>query len=436
MKILRVLFLIIFIQYTNSSFANDVYGMIGKTVLLSGNIGGIGDYMYNQEAYQKKKYNNKNHFTTSIIGKPILVKDVFLYDEGKEYKESCCIVFEFNGDIGVIKIPLYIPMGEAHPFCISKMDNKLSRLSKGLCYRYKISDIIINYCDFSEILSYDEMFAHQTLIPKNSKISPLKQNVKYEYLGYKVSGNSCMALFSNMGQVIQIPFKSSEFLENLLTETDYIKENTSHIDSTSIDTIKRKYVGKEIYVSVGNYCFYTIDSISLPFPKCKSEIYNKGDKFYQCVDFLLMLPYENTSSKLNYYAIVFDEAKNEYLAISSGLFESNNHIQMAVDRRAYEAKMDEEYAREQRERQEKADKDNAIYINDLAKHYGRKNALAIFNNEVEIGFTKEMCRESWGNPSLTRTGQSKSGSYEIWIYDTGQYLYFKGNKLVSIEETE
>ena len=52
---------------------------------------------------------------------------------------------------------------------------------------------------------------------------------------------------------------------------------------------------------------------------------------------------------------------------------------------------------------------------------------------VRIGWTKEMCMESWGEPKRINKTTSKYSISEQWVYDSGSYLYFESGKLVTIQ---
>lgn len=47
--------------------------------------------------------------------------------------------------------------------------------------------------------------------------------------------------------------------------------------------------------------------------------------------------------------------------------------------------------------------------------------------------TKEMCRESWGEPEDINKTTSSYGTHEQWVYGYGSYLYFENGKLTTIQ---
>ena len=69
----------------------------------------------------------------------------------------------------------------------------------------------------------------------------------------------------------------------------------------------------------------------------------------------------------------------------------------------------------------------------LIKKYGHTNGTLISEGKVRIGMTKEMCRESWGEPEDINKTTSSYGTHEQWVYGYGSYLYFENGKLTTIQ---
>jgi len=69
----------------------------------------------------------------------------------------------------------------------------------------------------------------------------------------------------------------------------------------------------------------------------------------------------------------------------------------------------------------------------LTKKYGRANAQKIIDGYVVIGFSKQMCKEAWGEPRYINTTTGSWGSSEQWVYGSGTYLYFENGKLTTIQ---
>lgn len=70
---------------------------------------------------------------------------------------------------------------------------------------------------------------------------------------------------------------------------------------------------------------------------------------------------------------------------------------------------------------------------ELAQKYGVSIADLIIQGKVQIGMTQEMCKEAWGNPYNINRTIGEFGTYEQWVYGSGQYLYFENSKLITIQ---
>jgi len=69
----------------------------------------------------------------------------------------------------------------------------------------------------------------------------------------------------------------------------------------------------------------------------------------------------------------------------------------------------------------------------IIKKYGAQNAKLIFEGKVKIGFTKQMCIKSWGEPEEINKTSGSYGVHEQWVYGTGSYLYFENGILTTIQ---
>lgn len=82
--------------------------------------------------------------------------------------------------------------------------------------------------------------------------------------------------------------------------------------------------------------------------------------------------------------------------------------------------------------QKQLERENAMKIRyqDLSLKYGETNALKIMANSYEVGWNKNMIRESIGEPNKINRTVNQFGVSEQWIYvDRNLYLYFDDNKL-------
>lgn len=66
----------------------------------------------------------------------------------------------------------------------------------------------------------------------------------------------------------------------------------------------------------------------------------------------------------------------------------------------------------------------------LIKKYGVSIADKILKEKVWVGMSKDMCRDSWGNPDDINTTTTIHGSTEQWVYGYS-YVYFNTNGQVT-----
>ena len=59
----------------------------------------------------------------------------------------------------------------------------------------------------------------------------------------------------------------------------------------------------------------------------------------------------------------------------------------------------------------------------LSQKYGKVNAVLIAKGKVEIGMSKEMCKESWGIPLKNDVEKTKANTKETFIYGWSKRLY-------------
>ena len=69
---------------------------------------------------------------------------------------------------------------------------------------------------------------------------------------------------------------------------------------------------------------------------------------------------------------------------------------------------------------------------ELTRKFGSANAKMIVDGYIKIGMTKQMCRESWGEPDEINRTITSYGSSEQWCYGYS-YVYFEGNKITAIQ---
>lgn len=79
---------------------------------------------------------------------------------------------------------------------------------------------------------------------------------------------------------------------------------------------------------------------------------------------------------------------------------------------------------------------NSIYSARDADKYFSKFGLTtwnmVLNGKVKIGWTKELCRLSWGEPNDINSTLTSRTKHEQWVY-SGRYLYFENDILTTIQ---
>lgn len=65
--------------------------------------------------------------------------------------------------------------------------------------------------------------------------------------------------------------------------------------------------------------------------------------------------------------------------------------------------------------------------------YGKYWGKLVAEGQLEIGMTKQMCRDSWGEPQSINRTSTQYGNHEQWVYAT-IYVYFDNGKITAIQD--
>ncbi len=96
------------------------------------------------------------------------------------------------------------------------------------------------------------------------------------------------------------------------------------------------------------------------------------------------------------------------------------------------------FSKQQKEQQEQdrlAGVEFEKRIRGFERRWGKKVAKAIENQEVFVGMTGEQVVESLSEPSNKNTVDNASGRFEQWVYPDNRYLYFRNNRLHTIQKS-
>ena len=213
-------------------------------------------------------------------------------------------------------------------------------------------------------------------------------------------------------------FGFSDVLNRFKPRAQVVEECKNKYNQDSIALFVDSLIGTRIYLDHSYYVYPEVDGNK--FKEVKRGFYTVSG-----IDFL----YNSTSSA--YIMKLEDEDHKQY----SFRLPYNCQVEY-IPASVKLAQIEEEQRQEaEYERKQNAliDAENKAYIKELAKKYGPKNAAIIADGAVRIGFTKQMCEEAWGAPYTTSHITTEYGSSEVWYY-IGSTLFFRGNKLVVIQD--
>lgn len=170
------------------------------------------------------------------------------------------------------------------------------------------------------------------------------------------------------------------------------------------EKLKTNYIGKNFYLycSINNYIDITTNK--------EFEII-KDSKVY-CKDIILL---NNKYNKFIEPYFIMKTKEGHEFAISIDNINENgldNFISEQVYLKNQEEKISE--------------------LNKYILKYGKINGNIIYEGKLKIGFTKQMCKDAWGEPLEINKTINKYGTYEQWVYKNS-YLYFENGKLTTIQ---
>lgn len=156
-----------------------------------------------------------------------------------------------------------------------------------------------------------------------------------------------------------------------------------------------------------------------------------------------------SGSILNCKALEFIESDQTYLALKALMCDNKGH-EFFVDYneiseyeegyadRTFTLKStyDENRSRTIAQATANKEKEKRLLTERTAKFkakYGDLKGVQIAKGYVEIGMTKEMCRDSWGSPYDVNNTIVAGNHHEQWVYSRGNYLYFDNGILTGIQ---
>lgn len=251
------------------------------------------------------------------------------------------------------------------------------------------------------------------------------------------------------------------------------EELTSMFTKKNCLWVVRKFTGKDVYYGANNQYNYKDDGIISSYNAANNQrvkdnsLYVLSEGIYKCLEFVI---YEKPWDTEEVYAVLEDSLGTIFrvpaTSIFSGTKKHSNYYykdHLCKNFQDYFMLVDEAYAFKQEQRnlaiqKEKEEKERyaswikkygatyAEFINGLTTmqkekferlvpKYGKATAKMMVEGKVRIGWSKQMCRESWGEPDDINRTTGSWGTHEQWVYGEYDcdYLYFENGVLTSIQ---
>ena len=433
-----------------SAYSQNIFDLKGKSIIIPKTEEFKAyekDYsagVYTDEVLDEYKFEEDFIYHPNILGERIDVQDVIRINSGKK-KEAILVIAKHNES----RIVLYFPKQ------YKQTDKEL--LAERF-YKTKESSIWVNKTtaclDSIFVYHYDAAFLDSInckylnqkiyYVGKESCLAYTKyglQKIQYQF-PYKFKGVSfeeerrlhsvlgflkvpCIKLeLGNKEYRITIKMDSNdeefesydltfqEFLEYFEPEEEFINNSKKQYDLQIINNLKLKFEGKEIYLKPNNHYihkgYYLFKEIA--------PSYSNDDGIYY-----------------KYFAQLEDMSSHDIYEypITNDLEE---YVIFAEEQRKVEEEEARIQAQKEAEFQAMLEKEEREHKASLIRKYGKKNALLILDNKVQIGFTKQMCIEAWGEPYDINRTITSWGVHEQWVYGIDSYLYFEDNILTAIQD--
>lgn len=487
----KYLLLLLLVLVIKPLYAIDPFSLKGKTIIIPPRkdchyyktCSAVGyDNVYNVKVLKKGKFSKNNKLNLDVYGKEIYVEDVVFFDKQDKNRAVCLVVICDEQKV-VLHFPLIVPPKNSQIYKDSKDyfdydpyiflgDSIIGGSFQTKTYweqgypftvRLQLQDphsLKLRVYDTDSIHEIDNIFNNQTFFTK-----PIQNFDKYcqKPLKYKGIVNQWDIPDFDYSQLLDIYTSKDnysqwrvllDFTNNekhsyldvyshdmVIPEVDYIKlcKQRFYIYNSYIDELKNSYVGNIVHIQgekdwAHNPTCYTNDS--------KGQIYSQSLQS-GCYNFdRIDLCYTNNKDSLYYsYHGVLRSCDNntELFCPINSLKRIQLELYSDYVDRIYQQEIDKQ--QEEQERIQKQQKEEREYHQMLVKKYGATNAKLIENGEVKIGFTKQMCIESWGEPDDINTTTTAYGIHEQWVYYDDYYwsfdmrcLYFDNGVLVTIQD--
>lgn len=425
--------------------------------------------VYQTKALKRNDFQDKYKINTDIYGKRIFVNDVIFFDK-QGTDRAICLLITYNDNQYVLHFPLFklhhydynLTLYEEKTY--QKYDGYFGHLETSrIDDKNNIQETIILLdpnslrmlvYDADQIKQIDDSlkgktvyfvfdsqgykpWSHEKLLQRPWKYEGLVFSWEFEKFDYNTNSlyyqSPVYCKFVNNGEVF---YYDLEYDGYSMFDTDYLNQCKKLYFSDFVDKSNQRFSHQLIHIKCKKdyLSCYTWDSKNnIQHPLARSGV------FY-CDTIVLAYTDSKDSSYYSYYAII-NEINDKNERVEPNLYYPIKQFEIdevELDSVYQDRLIQRETERQQAEleRIQKEKKEEQEYHRMLVKKYGSANAKLIENGEVRIGFTKQMCIESWGEPEVINTTTTESGKFEQWVYGWFSYLYFEGNKLVAIQDQE
>lgn len=213
------------------------------------------------------------------------------------------------------------------------------------------------------------------------------------------------------------------------------KYNWQWVVQGHYEKLKQLYVGRDfIYegpIGISNYSRDEDKFINVKTNKSTKDV-EKGS-IWTCVDVQVKPFTEYTTSYRSPLVLVFDNPSygQHYCYYEDDIGE---HIKSypwdyspLLCGYFYDKEQYESYLKQQAE-------EKAARKAEMIKKYGQNRGTMIAEGKVQIGMTKQMCLDSWGEPNDVNTTIVANKTHEQWVYGYDRYLYFDNGILTAIQQ--
>lgn len=424
------------------------------------------DNVYSEKSLKHYSFNKKNKVEEELYGKELFIEDVVFIDKKNESR-AVLFVVKKEGKRFVLHFPLFSVAvdgkEELYGFDGFLGDIEVESYSKGhfvwnLYSPYSL-DLLVYEKEKVNAFNIENkgksFFVNRAI--KTVKGKPWQfDSVVFLWENYRYDSfmdERCLG-WNNKSHQIPVCAKLKNGDDELYVDADSIGElfieEKSFLDicearyhDSYVDEFSNNYVGQYIHISSNKeiersyIVSYVIDSRRGVI----SDEITRGS--YYCDRVGLFYTNRRDSVYYSYHVVLHrmgDKGRDEQdifcpindfkrvdIELDSVYREGLKQIEIERQKKKEEKLL--------RLRQEE-EKEKLEYYQILAKKYGKANAKLIADGEVRIGFTKEMCIEAWGEPEYINTTTTANGKIEQWVYGWFSYLYFKGNKLITIQDQE